>query len=94
MAPIAAQDLLKIKRAMEVMQLSKAKEAADKKSYEFWSTQPVPKLDEEITEANEEIEKDIPLANLRQEPYTLPSGFQWDTLNLSDPIVVGLSSSL
>ena len=63
------------------------KENVDKKSYEFWSTQPVPKIDEEIS-TNEAIEEDIPKERLRQEPYTLPSGFNWDTLNLDDPIVL------
>jgi hypothetical protein len=32
--------------------------------------------------------EDIPLEKLRQDPYTLPAGFQWDTLNLDDPLVV------
>ena len=59
----------------------------DKKSYEFWSTQPVPKLDEDIT-TNEAIERDLPVEKLRQEPYSLPGGYHWDTLNLDDPIVV------
>ena len=65
------------------------KDSADKKSYEFWSTQPVPKLDEDIT-TNEAIEPDVPLENMRHEPYSLPAGFQWDTLNLDDPIVVNI----
>ena len=25
---------------------------------------------------------------LRKEPYTLPPGYHWDTLNLDDPLVV------
>merc|ERR1712018_715454 len=63
------------------------KDNADKKSYEFWSTQPVPKIDEEIS-TNEAIEEDIPKDRLRQESYTLPSGFHWDTLKINDPIVL------
>ena len=63
------------------------KDSADKKSYEFWSTQPVPKIDEEIT-TNEAIEPDLSIDKLRQQPYSLPAGFHWDTLNLDDPIVV------
>ena len=27
---------------------------------------------------------------MRHEPYSLPAGFQWDTLNLDDPIVVNI----
>lgn len=67
--------------------LKDAKDSVDKKSFEFWSTQPVPKLDEVIT-SNEAIEEDLPIDKLRGEPYSLPAGFQWDTLNLDDPIVV------
>jgi glycylpeptide N-tetradecanoyltransferase len=65
----------------------KTAEDAAKKSYEFWSTQPVPKLDETIT-TNEAIAEDVPIEKLRKEPYSLPAGFQWDTLNLEDPLVV------
>ena len=55
----------------------------------FCSGQPVPKIDEEITAAaNECISPDVPLDQLRQEPYSLPQGFEWDTLNLDDPLVV------
>ena len=71
------------------MHFQDVKDSADKKSYEFWSTQPVPKLDEDIT-TNEAIEPDVPLENMRHEPYSLPAGFQWDTLNLDDPIVVNI----
>ena len=38
--------------------------------------------------ANEAIEKDTPLAEVRQEPYTLPQGFKWDTLSLDNPQTV------
>ena len=47
----------------------------------------MPKIDEEIS-TNEAIEEDIPKDRLRQESYTLPTGFHWDTLNLDDPIVL------
>ena len=59
------------------------------RAHEFWSTQPVPKLDEDIT-TNEAIERDLPIEKLRQEPYSLPEGYRWDTINLDDPIVVNL----
>ena len=60
---------------------------AAKKTFEFWSTQPVPKIDEEVT-TNEAISADIPIDKLRHEPYSLPAGFAWDTLNIDDPLVV------
>jgi len=43
--------------------------------------------DEEI-HSNEPIEADKPLEELRQEPYSLPSGFCWDSLDIDNPIVV------
>ena len=79
-------NLVKLKKALDEM-TKDVKDPADKKSYEFWSTQPVPKIDEEIT-TNEAIEPDLSIDKLRQDPYSLPAGFQWDTLNLDDPIVL------
>ena len=43
--------------------------------------------DEEIR-TNEPIEADKPLEEIRQEPYTLPTGFCWDSLDIDNPIVV------
>ncbi|RZF47684.1 hypothetical protein LSTR_LSTR005701 [Laodelphax striatellus] len=43
--------------------------------------------DEKIT-VNEPIESDKKASEIRQEPYSLPGGFQWDTLTLDDPLVL------
>jgi Myristoyl-CoA:protein N-myristoyltransferase, N-terminal domain len=56
-------------------------------SFKFWSTQPVPKMDEKI-EANEPIEEDKDVKDIRAEPYSLPDGFKWDTLNLNEPLIL------
>ena len=70
------------------VKLQTADEAA-KKTYEFWSTQPVRQIDEEInTSTNEAIAPNVPYEALRHDPYSLPDGFHWDTLNLDDPLVV------
>lgn len=93
--------LAEIRKAMELIQLKQQQqngaaqqrgaagngEDAAKKTYEFWSTQPVPRIDEDVT-TNECIAPDVPVANIRQEPYSLPDGFQWDTLNLGEPLQV------
>jgi len=55
------------------------------KEYKFWSTQPVPLLDEEVT-SNEAINTDSPIDTVRAEAYSLPEGFKWDSLNLNDPL--------
>ncbi|XP_059487655.1 glycylpeptide N-tetradecanoyltransferase 2 [Neocloeon triangulifer] len=80
-----------IKAAMEMLTMqhkpAKTQEEALQKQYQFWNTQPVPKMDEKIT-SNESIEPDKTAAEIRQEPYSLPDGFQWDTLDLNDPLVL------
>jgi len=43
--------------------------------------------DEEITE-NKSIEPDKKLSEIRPEPYSLPDGFAWDTLNLDEPLIL------
>jgi len=65
----------------------KSMDDAKIKTYEFWSTQPVPKLDEKIT-TNEEIEPDKSVDTIRGDPYSLPDGFRWDTLDLNEPLVL------
>lgn len=67
--------------------VAKTPEEAMQKSYKFWSTQPVPKLDEKI-EQNEPIEADKQIADIRADPYALPEGFKWEALNLNDPLVL------
>jgi glycylpeptide N-tetradecanoyltransferase len=49
----------------------------------------ISRLDETIDPScNEAIKPDIPIDRLRHEPYSLPQGFNWDTVNLDDPLVV------
>lgn len=44
-------------------------------------------LDEKI-QKNEPIEPDRQLDEIRPEPYSLPDGFVWDTLNLDEPLIL------
>ncbi|CAB3402104.1 unnamed protein product [Caenorhabditis bovis] len=60
-------------------------EEARSKKYQFWSTQPVPSIDELVPEdVNTAIEPDIPKDKVRQEPYSLPQGFKWTNVDLND----------
>lgn len=54
-----------------------------KHQYQFWETQPVPKLDEE-PQASEPIEANKPIDQIKADPYNLPDGFVWDTIDLKD----------
>uniref|UniRef100_A0A8I6A8X5 Glycylpeptide N-tetradecanoyltransferase n=1 Tax=Rattus norvegicus TaxID=10116 RepID=A0A8I6A8X5_RAT len=78
-----------IQRAMELLSACQGParniDEATKRRYQFWDTQPVPKLNEVIT-SHGAIEPDKD--NIRQEPYSLPQGFMWDTLDLSNAEVL------
>ena len=53
------------------------------KEFKFWRTQPVPQLGDASEEGA--LEAAVPVEELRQEPYALPAGFGWDTVDVSDP---------
>uniref|UniRef100_A0A8C5J8W3 Glycylpeptide N-tetradecanoyltransferase n=1 Tax=Junco hyemalis TaxID=40217 RepID=A0A8C5J8W3_JUNHY len=86
---IPMQKLQDIQRAMELLSAcqgpAKNIDEAAKRKYQFWDTQPVPKLNEVIT-SHGAIEPDKD--NVRLEPYSLPQGFMWDTLDLSNAEVL------
>ncbi|KAM6216202.1 glycylpeptide N-tetradecanoyltransferase 2 [Rhynchocyon petersi] len=86
---IPMQKLQDIQRAMELLSACQGParniDEAAKHRYQFWDTQPVPKLNEVIT-SHGAIEPDKD--NVRQEPYSLPQGFMWDTLDLSNAEVL------
>ncbi|NXK00585.1 NMT1 tetradecanoyltransferase, partial [Corythaixoides concolor] len=82
---LPAERIQEIQKAIELFSPppppAKTMEEASKRSYQFWDTQPVPKLGEVVnTHGPVEPDKD----NIRQEPYTLPQGFTWDALDLGD----------
>lgn len=93
---ISQAKLQEIKKAMELLNLNlihqgpaKTPDEAARKHFEFWDTQPVPKIGDEICgNINEPIEPDKSIAEIRSEPLSLPQGFQWDTLNIEDPEVL------
>ncbi|KAK3541348.1 hypothetical protein QTP86_022104 [Hemibagrus guttatus] len=101
---IPMQKLQDIQRAMELLSTcqgpAKNIDEATKHKYQFWDTQPVPKLSkflfqselkncngsDEVVTTHGPIEPDK--ENVRQEPYSLPQGFMWDTLDLSNAEVL------
>lgn len=72
---------------LPMLRTAKTSEEAKQKSYKFWSTQPVPKFDEKV-DKNEAIEPNKSISEIRPEPYALPDGFKWETLNINDPLVL------
>ncbi|KAH9520312.1 Glycylpeptide N-tetradecanoyltransferase 2 [Bulinus truncatus] len=86
-------NITQIQNALELLAMPqgaapKSLDEAKKKKYQFWETQPVPKFGDEEIKVNEEIEKDKAPSEIRSEPLTLPAGFMWDTLDISDPLIL------
>lgn len=92
------KEMLKTLKALkldEVMKLGKeaGAGAVPSKEYKFWNTQPVPKIDEALgessgTSVHKAIEPDKTIAEIRKDPYPLPEGFIWETLELVDEAVL------
>ncbi|XP_061612300.1 glycylpeptide N-tetradecanoyltransferase 2-like isoform X2 [Phyllopteryx taeniolatus] len=57
---------------------------AMRRTYKFWHTQPVPKLGELVISHGQIREGE---ASAREDPYSLPPGFSWDTPDPSSPSV-------
>ncbi|KAM4524064.1 glycylpeptide N-tetradecanoyltransferase 2-like isoform 1-T1 [Odontesthes bonariensis] len=93
--PFAMLDSLPEKKQQEIQRalhlfctgpnLPKNLQQAKKHTYHFWDTQPVPKLGDLITTHGPIVEGEH---SIRNEPYSLPQGFSWDTLDLSSPPVL------
>ncbi|XP_062859920.1 glycylpeptide N-tetradecanoyltransferase 1b [Trichomycterus rosablanca] len=58
---------------------------AQKHNFHFWNTQPVPKIGEEVDSHGPIQEK----LSVRDECYSLPESFCWDTLDLKNPEQLG-----
>ncbi|XP_014673869.1 PREDICTED: glycylpeptide N-tetradecanoyltransferase 1-like [Priapulus caudatus] len=91
--PVNMAKLKEIQKAVEMFSLhqgaAKTLEEATRKHYAFWSTQPVPQLEEKITEqTNCPIEQAKSTAEIRKEQFSLPQDFQWDTLDINEPLVL------
>lgn len=56
------------------------------KDFKFWKTQPVPALNSNIPESvNYPIEPDKKKEEIRAQPYPLPDGLKFVTVNIKDP---------
>nr|XP_019938578.1 PREDICTED: glycylpeptide N-tetradecanoyltransferase 1-like [Paralichthys olivaceus] len=78
-----------IQRALHLFSLGptlpKTLQQAKRHNYRFWDTQPVPRLDDTITTHGPIAEAEV---SVREEPFSLPQGFSWDTLDLSSSTVL------
>lgn len=88
--PLTMPKFREFQKAMEMFVHqgpARSMEDAKKKVFNFWETQPVPKLEEQFDDSvNEPVEP--PKEHIREEPYSLPEQFTWDTLDIHDPLVL------
>jgi glycylpeptide N-tetradecanoyltransferase len=85
MSPEAAQEMLK---KMDVNQLLtglslNGRNQKDMASYKFWSTQPVPRLDEKPGDVVDGPIKEVDPERVPKDPAPLPEGFEWVLLDLN-----------
>ncbi|XP_069011423.1 glycylpeptide N-tetradecanoyltransferase 1-like [Embiotoca jacksoni] len=93
--PFAMLDSLPEKKQLEIQRslhlfslgssLPKTLQQAKNHTYRFWDTQPVPRLGDRISTHGPIAEGE---GSVRKEPFSLPQGFSWDTLDLSSPPVL------
>ncbi|XP_035469596.2 glycylpeptide N-tetradecanoyltransferase 2 isoform X1 [Scophthalmus maximus] len=65
--------------------LPRTLQQAESHAYRFWDTQPVPRLGDKTAAHGPIAEGEV---SVREEPYSLPQGFSWDTPDLSSPTVL------
>lgn len=59
-------------------------EEEKEKAHRFWDSQPVPKVSEEISVKCGPLKDGMTVAQVRSEPYQLPPGFEWVTLDVTE----------
>eukprot|EP01041_Mallomonas_annulata_P001646 gene1646-3185_t len=57
--------------------------------FKFWNTQPVLKMTEGSIEGNEPIDANEDVNLVKKDPYAMPAGFDWCSLDINDPLQIG-----
>ncbi|KAJ1808364.1 glycylpeptide N-tetradecanoyltransferase, partial [Coemansia sp. RSA 2599] len=82
------RELIKLMEAQSVqdpvMSKLEREEAEEKKAvHQFWSTQPVPKS-VEVVEKDGPVHPPLSPEQIRKEPYDLPAGLKWSSMDVED----------
>eukprot|EP00596_Hydrurales_sp_CCMP1899_P003968 CAMPEP_0119045000 /NCGR_PEP_ID=MMETSP1177-20130426/36191_1 /TAXON_ID=2985 /ORGANISM="Ochromonas sp, Strain CCMP1899" /LENGTH=450 /DNA_ID=CAMNT_0007016021 /DNA_START=57 /DNA_END=1406 /DNA_ORIENTATION=+ len=56
--------------------------------HKFWNTQPMPGLKDVFDGESGPMDGNTDVTAVRQEPYNMPGGFEWDSLDVTDPDVI------
>ena len=77
-SPIPSDQLLQFRKDTSLRHRGEIKS-----EYKFWSTQPVPQLNRDCKIDFGPINNEKNMENIPKEPYTLPEGFEWKEVDLS-----------
>lgn len=75
------EQIKNLKKTQELLKMGNF--GAIKSEYKFWSTQPVPQLNRDCKVDFGPINNDKNLESIPKESYTLPEGFEWKEVDLS-----------
>jgi Myristoyl-CoA:protein N-myristoyltransferase, N-terminal domain len=76
------------KRQLERFARQAAKGQDVDREHKFWSTQPVPGLKDTFEGESGPMELNTDVSLVKQEPYNMPTGFEWCSLDVTDPAVI------
>lgn len=76
------------KRQLERYARQAAKGQDVEKEHKFWSTQPVPGLKDSFEGESGAMDLNTDVSLVKQEPYNMPTGFEWCSLDVTDPAVI------
>ena len=75
------EQIKNLKQAQDLLKMGNF--GAIKTEYKFWSTQPVPQLNRDCKIDFGPIATETNIENVQKDPYTLPEGFEWKDVDLS-----------
>ena len=58
------------------------------KEHKFWNTQPVPGLKDTFEGESGALDLNTDVSLVKQEPYNMPTGFEWCSLDVTDPAII------
>lgn len=83
------EEFLRVLKQLQIAPGAARAAAQAPKEHRFWSTQPVPKVEDDVSpdhppQQHGPIDGPKTVADVRQEPYNMPAGFAWCELDLTN----------
>ena len=76
------------KKQLERYERRQAKGQDEDREHKFWNTQPVPGLKDTFEGEGGPMDLNTDTALVKQDPYNMPAGFEWCSLDVKDPVVI------